>query len=65
LNYIVASVGQAFRDHVEAQHPDNIINMIYMLRPIPEDDDVFLEVVELPGKQIEEMKRHAKARNFR
>jgi hypothetical protein len=37
---------------------------MYMLGPIPEDDDAFLQVVELAGKMIEEMKRRAKARNF-
>jgi hypothetical protein len=35
-----------------------------MLGPIPEDDDAFLQVVELPGKSIEERKRCVKARNF-
>jgi ribosomal protein L12E/L44/L45/RPP1/RPP2 len=37
---------------------------MYMLGPIPEDDDIFLQVVELPGKRIEEMNRHVKAHNF-
>jgi hypothetical protein len=37
---------------------------MYILGPIPEDDDAFLQVVELAGKRIEEMKRCAKARNF-
>jgi hypothetical protein len=37
---------------------------MYMLGPIPEDDDAFLQVVELAGKRIEEMKRYAKASNF-
>jgi hypothetical protein len=35
-----------------------------MLGPIREDDDAFLHVIELAGKQIEEINRHAKARNF-
>jgi hypothetical protein len=56
LNQIVASAGQALRDQVEAQLPDNIINMMYMLGPIPEDDDAFLQVVELVGTRVEEMK---------
>jgi hypothetical protein len=64
LNHTVASARQAFRDQVEAQLADDIINMMYMLGPIPEDDDAFLQVVELAGKRIEEMKRRAKARNF-
>jgi hypothetical protein len=38
--------------------------MIYMLGPTPEHDDAFLQVVELAGKRIEEIKRRAKARNF-
>jgi hypothetical protein len=38
--------------------------MMYMLGPIPEDDHAFLQVVELAGKRIEEMKRRAKAGNF-
>jgi hypothetical protein len=38
--------------------------MMYMLGLIPEYDDAFLQVVELAGKRIEEMKRPAKARNF-
>jgi hypothetical protein len=33
--------------------------MMSMLGPIPEDDDAFLQVVELAGKRIEEMKRRA------
>jgi hypothetical protein len=64
LNHTVASAGQAFRDQVEAQLPDDIINMMNILGPIPEDDDAFLQVVELAGKRIEEMTRRAKARNF-
>jgi hypothetical protein len=35
-----------------------------MLGPIPKDDDAFLQVVELAGKSVEDMKRHVKARNF-
>jgi hypothetical protein len=38
--------------------------MIYILGRIPDHDDAFLQVVELAGKMIEEMKRRAKARNF-
>jgi hypothetical protein len=38
--------------------------MMYMLGPIPEDDNAFLPVVELAGKRIEVMKRRAKACNF-
>jgi hypothetical protein len=64
LNHTVASAGQAFRDQVKAQLPDHIINMMYMLGTMPEDDDAFLQVVELAGKNIEEMKRRAKARTF-
>jgi hypothetical protein len=41
LNFTVASAGQAFRDQVEAQLPDDIINMMYMLGLIPKDDDAF------------------------
>jgi ABC-type branched-subunit amino acid transport system ATPase component len=37
---------------------------MYMLGMIPEYDDTFLQVVELAGKRIEEMKRRAQARNF-
>jgi hypothetical protein len=37
---------------------------MYMLGSIPEDDDAFLQVVELAGKRIEEMKRRSKAHNF-
>jgi hypothetical protein len=37
---------------------------MYMLGLIPEDDDAFLQVVELVGKRVEEMKRRAKARYF-
>jgi hypothetical protein len=60
----LASTRQAFRDHVEAQLPDDIINMMYMLRLIPEEEDAFLQVVELARKRIEDIKRHSKARNF-
>jgi hypothetical protein len=35
-----------------------------MLGLIPQDNNVFLQVVELAGKRIEKMKRRAKARNF-
>jgi hypothetical protein len=63
LNQTLGLAGRAFRDQVEAQLPDDIINMMYMLRPIPEDDDDFLQVVELAGKRIEEIKRRAKARS--
>jgi hypothetical protein len=38
--------------------------MIYMLGLISEGEDTFLQVLELEGKRIEEMKRGAKARNF-
>jgi hypothetical protein len=37
---------------------------MFMLGPILEDDDTFLQVVELSGKRIEKIKRYAKARNF-
>jgi hypothetical protein len=59
LNHTVALAGQAFRDQVEAQLLDDIINMMYMLGRIPEDDDVFLPIIDLARKTIEEMKRHA------
>jgi hypothetical protein len=36
---------------------------MYMLGPIPEDDDAFLQVVALAGNRIEEMKRRAKVLN--
>jgi hypothetical protein len=36
-----------------------------MLGPISEDDDEFLQLVELAEKRIEEMKRRAKACNLR
>jgi hypothetical protein len=65
LNHTVASAGQAFRDQVKAQLPDGIINMMYMLGLISEDDDASLQVVDLAGKRIEEMKRRATAHNFR
>jgi hypothetical protein len=55
LNHTVASTGQALRHQVEAQLSDDIINMMYMLRPIPEDDNAFLQVVGLAGIRIEEM----------
>jgi hypothetical protein len=38
--------------------------MMSMLGPVPEDDDAFLQVVELARKWIEEMKRCANAGNF-
>jgi hypothetical protein len=37
--------------------------MMYMLRSIPENDNVFLQAVELARQRIEEMKRCATARN--
>jgi hypothetical protein len=64
LNFAVASVGQVFRDEVKAQLPNDTVNMMYILGPIPGDDDAFLQVVELAGKRIEEIKRYAKAHNF-
>jgi hypothetical protein len=36
--------------------------MMYMLGPIPEDDDDFLQVVETAGKRVEEYKRRQKER---
>jgi hypothetical protein len=38
--------------------------MMYILGLIPDDDNAFLQVIEPPGKSIEEMKRHAKVFNF-
>jgi hypothetical protein len=64
LNQTVASVGQAFQDQVKSQLPEDIVNMVYMLGPIPKDDDVFLQVVELARKRVKEMNRCIKARNF-
>jgi hypothetical protein len=37
------------------------MNMMYILDPIPETVNEFLQVAELAEKQVEEMKRHAKA----
>jgi hypothetical protein len=62
LNQVVAAADQAFRDQVEAPLPDDIITMMYMLGPIPEDDDDFLQVVETAGKRVEEYKRRQKER---
>jgi hypothetical protein len=38
--------------------------MMSMLGLIPEDDDAFLQAVELGGHRNEEMTRHAKAGSF-
>jgi hypothetical protein len=37
---------------------------MYMLGPIPKDNDAFLKVVELAGQRIKEMKKSAKGGNF-
>jgi hypothetical protein len=37
---------------------------MYMLGPIPEDDDAFLQVIELARKRGEKMKRRANGCNF-
>jgi hypothetical protein len=63
LNQVIQSAGQAYRDQVEAQLPDDIVNMMYMLGPIPETEDEFLQVAELVGKRVEQMKRRAKGRS--
>jgi hypothetical protein len=42
LNHTVASGGQGLRDKVKVQLPDNIINMIYIAKLIPEDDNAIL-----------------------
>jgi hypothetical protein len=36
--------------------------MMYMLGPIPDDDDDFLQVVETAGKRVEEYKQRTKER---
>jgi hypothetical protein len=59
LNLTVVLVGQALRDQLKAQVSEDIINMMFMLVPIPEDDDAFIQFVELVGQSIEEMERHA------
>jgi hypothetical protein len=64
LNQTIASARQAFRDQVEAHLPDDIFDMRYILGPIPEDDDAFLQLIDLAGKRVEEMKRRVPARNF-
>jgi hypothetical protein len=64
LNHIVAYAVQVFRDQVEVQLPDNIHNMISMLGLIQEDNNAFLQVIELAGNRVEKIKRYAKARNF-
>jgi hypothetical protein len=38
--------------------------MMYMLGPIPEHAEGFLQEVELAGKRIEKIKRRPKTRNF-
>jgi hypothetical protein len=48
---------------VEPQLFDDIINMMYRLGLIPEDDDDFLQAVELAQKMIEKMKRRGKVRS--
>jgi hypothetical protein len=37
---------------------------MFMPGRIPDDDEGFLQVVELAGKRIEEMKRHAKCQTL-
>jgi hypothetical protein len=64
LNHTVALAGQVFRDQVEAQLADNIIDIMNMLGLIPEDDDAFLQVVEIVGNRIDKIKRRAKVSNF-
>jgi hypothetical protein len=39
--------------------------MIYLLGPILEDNDAFLQIVEFVGKLIDEMNRRADAHNFK
>jgi hypothetical protein len=39
------------------------MNIMYMLGPIPEDDNTFLQLVELTGIRVKEIKRCAQARN--
>jgi hypothetical protein len=63
LNHTVAFAGQALRDQVKAQLPDDIFNMMYMLGPNLVDDDAFTQVVEIVGKRIEEITRNPKVCN--
>jgi hypothetical protein len=54
LNPGVASTGQAFRDQVEAQLPEDMIIMIYILGRIPDADDNFIQLIETAGTRVEE-----------
>jgi hypothetical protein len=56
LNQVVASAGQAFSDQVEAHLPDDIITMMYMLGPILDNDDDYLQEAATAGNRVEEYK---------
>jgi hypothetical protein len=43
-------------DQVEAELTNNIVNMMYMLGPILEDEDPILQLVELVGKELRKCK---------
>jgi hypothetical protein len=52
----VNASGQTFRDQVRSQIPDDIIDMMFIIGPMPMDDSEFLRVLEMVGKRIEEKK---------
>jgi hypothetical protein len=41
--------------------PSNIVDMMYMIGPIPMEDEEFLRVLELAGKRVEEKRRDSKS----
>jgi hypothetical protein len=54
---IVTSATQAFRDQVEAQLADDTITMMYILSPIPDDDNDFQQVVEAAQNRVKDYKQ--------
>jgi hypothetical protein len=56
LNRRVNAAGQAFRDQIRLPIPDEIVDMIFTVGPIPTEDIEFLRVLEMVGKRVEEKK---------
>jgi hypothetical protein len=60
LNHKVKSGRQVFRDQGKSHMPSEIVNMMYMIGPMPIEEEEFLRVPELAGKRVEEKNREHK-----
>jgi uncharacterized protein YydD (DUF2326 family) len=56
LNRRVNASGHSFRNQVRSQIPDDSIDMMFTIGPMPMDNSEFLRVLEMVGKRIDEKK---------